>query len=77
MKWLINNVYWNDGITEAVIRRCSATSLKKRLYEFFIFFKNTYFYRTPPVAAPRWNYTLFCKQRQAKQKKKENLTPLG
>ena len=25
MEWLINNVYWNDGITEAVVRRCSAT----------------------------------------------------
>ena len=31
MEWLINNVYWNDGITEAVVRRCSATLLKKRL----------------------------------------------
>ena len=33
MEWLINNVYWNDGITEAVVRRCSATLLKKRLCE--------------------------------------------
>ena len=31
MEWLINNVYWNDGIIEAVVRRCSATQLKKRL----------------------------------------------
>ena len=51
MEWLINNVYWNDGITEAVIRRSSATLLKKRLCEFFNFFKSTHFYRTPLVAA--------------------------
>ena len=43
MGWLINNVYWNDGITEAVVRRWSATLLKKRLSEFFKFFKNTIF----------------------------------
>ena len=53
MEWLINNVYSGDGITEAVVRRCSAALLKKRLCEFFKFFKNTYFYRTPPVAASR------------------------
>ena len=22
MEWVINNVYWNGGITEAVVRRC-------------------------------------------------------
>ena len=33
MERLINNVYWNDRITEAVVRRCSATLLKKRLSE--------------------------------------------
>ena len=53
MEWLINNVYWNDGITEAVVWRCCSNLLKKRLCEFFKFFKNTYFYRTPPVAASR------------------------
>ena len=51
MERVIKNVYWNDGITEAVVRRYSATLLKKRLCEFFKFFKNTYFYRTPPLAA--------------------------
>ena len=48
MEWLINNVYWNDGITEAVVRRCSATLLKKRLS-----FSN--FLRTPIlIKQPRW-----------------------
>ena len=50
-------MYWNYGITEAVVRRCSATLLKKRLCEFLNFFKNTYFYRTPPVAASGINKT--------------------
>ena len=31
MEWVINDVYWSDGITEAVVRRCSAALLKKRL----------------------------------------------
>ena len=57
MEWLINNVYWNDGITEAVVRRCSAILLKKRFYEFFKFFLHAYFYRTRPVAVPGINKT--------------------
>ena len=51
MEWLTNNLYWNDGIIEAVVRRYSATLLKKRLCEFFKFFKSTYFNKTTPVAA--------------------------
>ena len=33
MERLKNNVYWNDEIAEAVVQRCSATLLKKRLCE--------------------------------------------
>ena len=51
---LINNVYWNNEITEAVVRRCSATLLES---EIFNFFQNAYFYRTPPVAASGINKT--------------------
>ena len=50
-------MYWNDGITEAVVQRPSGTLLKKRVCEFFKFFQNAYFYRTPPVAASGINKT--------------------
>ena len=43
MEWLINNVYSSDGITEAVVRRCSAALLKKRLCEFFKFLRTPIF----------------------------------
>ena len=84
MEWLINNVYWNDRITEAVVRRCSATLLKKRVCEFFKFFQNAYFYRTPPVAASGINKTnlhldgttrLFISN--TRLEKKQNLALLG
>ena len=85
MEWLINNVYWNDGITEAVVRRCSATLLRKRLCEFFKFSKNTYFYRAPPVAASGISKTYchldgtthFFISNIRLGKNKQNLTPSG
>ena len=57
MEWFINNVYWNDEITEAVVRMCSAILSKKGVCGFFKFFQNTYFYITPPVAASGINKT--------------------
>ena len=57
MEWLINNAYWNDGITEAVVRRCSGFLLKKTVCEFFKFFQNAYFYRAPLMAASGINKT--------------------
>ena len=75
MEWFINNVYWNAGITEAVVRRCSVTLLKKRVCEFFKFFQNTYFYRTPPVAASGINKTHSTSMEL--HACLQNLTPLG
>ena len=43
MEWFINNVYWNVGITEAVVRRCSVTLLKKRVFKIFQFFSERLF----------------------------------
>ena len=57
MEKFINNMYWNDGITEAVVRRCSASLLKKGLCEVFKLYKNTFFYRTPVVGASIINKT--------------------
>ena len=81
----MNNVYyWNDGITEAVVRRCSATLLKERVREFFKFFQNAYFYRAlrwllleliKPISTSM-DYAIGYKQHQG-GKKKLNLTTLG
>ena len=49
MEWLINNVYWNDGITEAVVRRCSVTLLKRGCVNFSNFLRTHIF-----IKHPRW-----------------------
>ena len=64
MEWLINNVHWNDGITEAVVRRCSTNLLKKRVCEFFKFICTSMELIACLLATPGWG-------------KKQNLTPLG
>ena len=43
MERLINNVYWNDGITEALVRRCAATLLKRDPVNFSNFVRTPIF----------------------------------